>query len=39
VVKRVEELHRSGVVPLPGKTAFYALIERLTPASTPSGRR
>ncbi|WP_211346719.1 Mu transposase C-terminal domain-containing protein [Actinokineospora cianjurensis] len=28
--KRVEELHGPGVVPLPGKTAFYALIDRLT---------
>ncbi|MET7952137.1 Mu transposase C-terminal domain-containing protein [Micromonospora sp. NPDC005324] len=29
-VKRVEELHGVGVVPLPGRTAFYALVERLT---------
>ncbi|GAA1309225.1 Mu transposase C-terminal domain-containing protein [Saccharothrix xinjiangensis] len=29
-VKRVEELHGPGVVPLPGKTAFYALVERLS---------
>lgn len=30
VTKRVEELHGVGVVPLPGKTAFYALVERLS---------
>lgn len=29
-MKRVEELHGAGVVPLPGKTAFYALVERLS---------
>jgi len=28
--KRVEELYGAGVVSLPGKTAFYALIERLS---------
>ncbi len=28
-VKRVEELHGVEVVPLPGKTAFYALVGRL----------
>lgn len=27
--KRVEEPHGAGVVPLPGKTAFYALASRL----------
>ncbi|WP_280185675.1 MULTISPECIES: Mu transposase C-terminal domain-containing protein [Nocardia] len=30
VGKRVEELHGPGVVALPGKTAFYALIDRLS---------
>jgi transposase InsO family protein len=29
VVKRVEEIHGRGVVPLPGRTAFYALVDRL----------
>ena len=29
-VKRLEELHGAGVVPVPGKTAFYALIVRLS---------
>jgi transposase InsO family protein len=29
VVKRVEEIHGPGVVPLPGRTAFYALVDRL----------
>src|SRR4051812_13223033 len=29
-VKRLEELHGAGVVPVPGKTAFYALIDRLS---------
>ncbi|MEU8258654.1 Mu transposase C-terminal domain-containing protein [Micromonospora inaquosa] len=29
-VKRVEELHGAGVVPLPGRSTFYALVERLT---------
>ena len=30
VTARVEELHGPGVVPLPGRTAFYALIDRLS---------
>jgi transposase InsO family protein len=30
VVKRVEEIHGPGVVPLPGRTAFYALVDRLS---------
>jgi putative transposase len=30
VTARVEELHGRGVVPLPGRTAFYALIDRLS---------
>lgn len=29
-VKRVEELHGERVVPLPGRSTFYALLERLT---------
>jgi putative transposase len=29
VVKRVEQIHGAGVVPLPGKTAFYVLVDRL----------
>jgi len=29
VVKRVEDIHGPGVVPLPGRTAFYALVDRL----------
>src|SRR6266511_6440571 len=29
MVKRVEEIHGPVVVPLPGRTAFYALVERL----------
>jgi hypothetical protein len=29
VVKRVEEIHGRGVVPLPGRTGFYALVDRL----------
>ncbi|MGQ0841330.1 Mu transposase C-terminal domain-containing protein [Actinokineospora sp.] len=28
-VKRVEQVHGAGVVPMPGKTAFYALVDRL----------
>ncbi|WP_214367033.1 Mu transposase C-terminal domain-containing protein [Pseudonocardia sp. H11422] len=28
-VKRVEEVHGAGAAPLPGKTAFYALVDRL----------
>lgn len=28
--KRVEQLHGAGVISLPGKTAFYALVDRLT---------
>ncbi|MEQ4305529.1 hypothetical protein ABNF97_29800 [Plantactinospora sp. B6F1] len=30
VVKRVEEIHGPGVVPLPGRTAFYELIDRFS---------
>ncbi|GGP84486.1 hypothetical protein [Saccharothrix coeruleofusca] len=30
VTKRVEELHGEGVVPLPGRSAFYELVDRLT---------
>jgi putative transposase len=30
VVKRVEEVHGVGTVPVPGRTAFYALIDRLS---------
>jgi putative transposase len=30
VVNRVEEIHGPGVVPLPGRTAFYALVDRLS---------
>jgi transposase InsO family protein len=30
VVKRVEQIHGPGVVPLPGRTAFYALVDRLS---------
>jgi putative transposase len=30
VTARVEELHGPAVVPLPGRTAFYALIDRLS---------
>jgi putative transposase len=29
-VKRVEEIHGPGVVPLPGRTAFYELVDRLS---------
>ncbi|ONI90876.1 integrase [Saccharothrix sp. ALI-22-I] len=29
-VKQVEELHGPGTIPLPGKTSFYALIDRLS---------
>jgi hypothetical protein len=29
VVKRVEEIHGPGVVPLPGRTTFYELVDRL----------
>ncbi|MCC8242729.1 hypothetical protein [Saccharothrix luteola] len=29
-INRVEQLHGAGVVPLPGKTAFYAPIGRLS---------
>ncbi|CRK55296.1 possible transposase [Alloactinosynnema sp. L-07] len=29
-VKRVEELHGVGVVPMPGRTTFYALVDRLS---------
>jgi putative transposase len=29
-VKRVEEVHGVGVVPLPGRSAFYALVDRLS---------
>ncbi|MFE2754009.1 hypothetical protein ACFXGA_18625, partial [Actinosynnema sp. NPDC059335] len=29
-VNRLEELHGPGVVPVPGRTAFYALLDRLT---------
>jgi len=29
-VKRVEELHGANVVPLPGRSAFYELVDRLT---------
>jgi transposase InsO family protein len=28
--KRVEELHGEGVVPLPGRSAFYELVDRMT---------
>ncbi|WP_328466526.1 Mu transposase C-terminal domain-containing protein [Actinoplanes sp. NBC_00393] len=30
VVKRVEQIHGPGVVPLPGRTAFYQLVDRLS---------
>ncbi|MBT8227487.1 MAG: DDE-type integrase/transposase/recombinase [Dactylosporangium sp.] len=30
VVKRVEQIHGPGVVPLPGRTAFYELVDRLS---------
>ncbi|WP_063047729.1 Mu transposase C-terminal domain-containing protein [Nocardia pseudovaccinii] len=30
VIKRVEEIHGPGVVPLPGRSAFYVLIDRLS---------
>lgn len=30
VVNRVEEIHGPGVVPLPGRTAFYVLVDRLS---------
>jgi putative transposase len=30
VVKRVEQIHGPGVVPLPGRTAFYELVGRLS---------
>ncbi|NLU78793.1 transposase [Micromonospora sp. HNM0581] len=29
VIKRVEEIHGPGVVPLPGRSAFYELVDRL----------
>lgn len=39
VIKRVEELHGPGVVPLPARSAFYVLIDRLSVGGTRSGRR